>query len=213
MGFWKVKGLQVISGLGHLYAMNTQTGYPVFEYLDVFVNPLAACTSLATCDLVVSHAAAVGAENMTLAPAVEATLRTIPRNVIIWADAAQTEHCHVTGFDQFGNAQTEQITFNGAAAVVGTKVWGAITTALQDARSGAANIGMGLGSIVGTSRKILGLGLDGAVYTTANGKYEGVQETTRPVRNAIAACHGITFNTALAATKTYELLYHSDEAR
>jgi hypothetical protein len=213
MGFWKVKGLMAVSGLGHLFAMNTAAAYPVFEYVDVFVNPLVSVVSLATCDLVVSHAAAVGAENMTIVAAVQNTLATIPRNVIIWADAAQTEHCHITGFDQFGVAQTEQITWNGAAAVVGVKVWGSITTMLQDARSGAANIGAGLGDIVGTSRKILGLSLDGAVYTTANGKYEGVQETTRPVRNAVAACHAVSFTTALAATKTYELLYHSDEAR
>jgi hypothetical protein len=213
MGFWKVKGIQVVSGIGHLFACNSAISYPVFEYLDVFVNPLAACTSLATCDLVVSHAAVTPAGNMTLVTAVEATLRTIPRNVIIWADGAQTEHAHVTGTDQFGVAQTEQITFNGAAAVVGTKVWGAITTILQDDRSAAANIGVGLGSIVGTSRKVLGLSIDAAVYTTANGRYEGVQETTRPVRNAVAACHGFSFATALAATKTYELLYHSDEAR
>jgi len=213
MGFWKVKGLMAVSGLGHLFAMNTATAFPVFEYVDVFVNPLAVPTNVATCDLVTSVAAGVGDTVLTMVAGVKATLSTIPRNVVIAADAAQTEDCNIVGFDQFGNAQTETIVFNGAAVVPGTKVWGSLTSITQKARSGAANIGCGLGSIVGTSRKIIGLSLDGGVYTTANGVATSVQETTRPVKNTTAAVHGVTFTTALAATKTYMLLYHSDEAR
>lgn len=215
MGFWKVKGLQVISGLGHLFASNTGAGYPVFEYVETFANPHAVPTNVSTCDLVTSVAAsndAAGAD-LTIVPAVAAHLTTCPRNIVIAADAAQTEHIHITGTDQFGTAQTEQITFNGAAVVAGTKVWGSVTTIHQDQRSGAANIGCGFGSIFGTSRRVLGLGLDGCVYVTATGKLAGVQETTRPVKSTTSGVHGVTFNTAIAATNTYDLLYHSDEAR
>ena len=215
MAFWKVKGVQVVSGIGHLFAVNTGTSYPTFEYVETFKNPLAVPTNVATCDLVVSVAAsnAAGGADLTLVAAVKNTLTTIPRNVVIAADAAQTELCTVTGYDQFGTAQTEDITFNGAAVVAGTKVWGSITTIHQVQRSGAANIGCGLGSIFGTSRKILGLSLDAAVYTTASGVETGVQETTRPVKTTTSGVHGVTFSTAIAVTKTYDLIYHSNEAR
>jgi hypothetical protein len=213
MGFWKVKGLQAIGGIGHLFAMNTGGAFPLFENLEVYTNPLAVPTNVATCDLVTSVAAGVGDTVLTMVAGVKATLSTIPRNVVIAADAAQTENCNIVGFDQFGNAQTETIVFNGAAVVAGTKVWGSLTSITQMARSGAANIGCGLGSIIGTSRRITGLEIDGAVYTTANGVATSVQETTRPVKSTTAAVHGVTFNTALAVTKTYMLLYHSDEAR
>lgn len=215
MGFWKVKGLQVVSGVGHLFASNTGGTFPVFEYIESFENPHALPTNVATCDLVASVAASndAGGADLTIVAAVAAHLATCPRNIVIAADAAQTEIVTVTGTDQFGTAQTEEITFNGAAVVEGTKVWGSVTTIHQAQRSGAANIGCGFGSIFGTSRRVLGIGLDGAVFTTASGVATSVQETTRPVKTTTAGVHGVTFNTAIAATKTYVLLYHSDEAR
>jgi hypothetical protein len=141
------------------------------------------------------------------------TAPDFPRNVTITSSAAQTETVTVTGTDQFGAAQTEDIDFNGAATVSGTKIFATVTTVHQAQRSGEANISVGTGSLVGTSRKTVGCGIDGGVYTTASGETTMVQETTRPVRAVTAGVHGVTFSTALAAAKTYELVYFSDEAR
>lgn len=204
-----------IIGLGTRRAANTGGAWDDFGYVDVFANPAATPTNVATCTLVTSVAApsdAAGAD-LTIVAAVEATLRTQPRSLAIAADAGQTEAVTVTGKDQFGNAQTEEITFNGAAVVQGTKVWGRVTGIHCAQRSGAANIGVGLGTILGTSRRIHGISIDGGVYTTASGKLTAVQETTRPVKSTTAGVHGVTFSTALAATKTYILRYRSDEAR
>lgn len=213
MSFVKFKGVMVSTGIGHMFGANTSTAFPVYEYVDVWANPGVVPTNVATCDLVVSVAAAAGDTALTLVAAVAAKLTTIPRNIVIAADAAQTEACNLVGFDQFGTAQTEAITFNGAAVVAGTKVWGSITSITQVARSGVANIGCGFGSIFGTSRRIIGLQTDGAVFTTTSGAVTAVQETTRPVKTTTSGVHGVTFTTAIAATKTYCLLYHSDEAR
>lgn len=193
--------------------VNTGATLPNIEYHDVYTNPGAVPTNVATCDLVTSVAAGAGDTVLTMVAAVKNTLSTIPRNIVIAADAAQTENCNIIGFDQFGTAQTETIVFNGAAVVAGTKVWGSVTSITQIARSGVANIGCGLGSIFGTSRRLLGLALDGSVWTTASGRYTSVQETTRPVKTTTASVHGVTFSTAIAATKTYELDYFSDEMR
>jgi hypothetical protein len=174
--------------------------------------PVIPTSEGATCTLVVTVAAAVGAVNLAMVAAVEALLRETPRNLAIWASAAQTEHLHVTGFDQFGVAQTEQITFNGNAKVEGTKVWGAITTLACDARSGAADIGVGFGALFGTSRKLIGV-VDGYVGTTASGVYAAVRETTEPLKSTTADVHAVTFAAAIAAEKTYEVHYLTDEAR
>jgi hypothetical protein len=215
MAFWKVKGVQVVSGIGHLFAVNTATGYPTFEYVETFKNPTIVPTAVASGNLVTTVASPSGAGglDLTLVTAVELLLRTIPRNVAIVASAAETTTALVTGFDQFGTAQTETVTFNGATVVEGTKVWGAITTIHAAQRSGTATIAVGFGSIFGTSRKIIGISIDGATYTTSAGVETGVQETTRPVKTTTAGVHGVTFTTAIAATKTYDLIYHSDEAR
>ena len=85
--------------------------------------------------------------------------------------AGQTEAITVTGTDQFDAAQTEAITFNGAATVAGTKVFKTVTQAACAPRSGAANISVGVGNIMGTSRKMNSLSIDAAVYTTASGVY------------------------------------------
>lgn len=195
-------------------AGNTGGDYPSAIYVDTFENPAATPTDVASCDLVVSVAAsndAAGAD-LTIVSAVEATLRTQPRSIAIAADAAQTENVTVTGKDQFGNAQTEVIAFNGAAVVQGTKVWSAITTIHQAQRSGAANIGAGLGTILGTSRRLMCV-LQGVVFTTTNARKSGVRETTTPVKSTTTDVHGATFNTAIAVTKTYDLYYISDELR
>jgi hypothetical protein len=214
-GFMKMKGLAALIGVGTTKAANTGGALVNMRYTDVFADPPVVPTSEgATCTLVTTVAASVGAVDLTIVAAVEATLRSCPRNLTIWASAAQTEIITVTGTDQFGTAQTEDITFNGNAAVHGTKVWGSITTLHQAARAGgAANIGIGLGSIFGSSRVMNGLAIDGAVYTTASGASTAVQETTRPVKAPTASVYGVTFNTAIAASKTYIFTYGSSEVR
>jgi hypothetical protein len=215
-GFMKMKGLAALLGVGTTKAGNTGGALVNMRYTDVFSNPPVVPTSEgATCTLVTTVAASNAAlgVDLTIVTAVEATLRTQPRNLTIWASAGQTEALNVTGYDQFGTAQTENITFNGNAAVHGTKVWGAITTIHQVQRSGAADIGVGLGSIFGTSRVMNGLAIDGAVYTTSSGASTAVQETTRPVKAPTASVYGVTFGTAIAATKTYVVSYGSSEVR
>jgi len=196
-----------VVGCGGRKAANTGGALTRIRVHDVFANPAAAAVDTVVASVAASNDAA-GAD-LTL---LQTTLDP-PRNLSITADAAQTEKITVTGTDQFGNAQTEEITFNGAATVAGTKVFKTLTTVHQAQRSGAANISVGVGSILGTSRRVVGCGLDGGVYTTANGETTMVQETTRPVRAVTANVHGVTFSTALAATKTYELAYFTDEAR
>jgi hypothetical protein len=196
--------LSAFVSIGSRKAGNTGGALPRFRVHDVFSNPAAAAVDT----IVASVAASVGAASLTIAAQPD-----VPRNITITADAAQTEICTITGTDQFGAAQTEAITFNGAATVAGTKVFKTVTAVSNAARSGAANISVGCGSILGTSRRIVGCGIDGGVYTTASGETTMVQETTRPVRAVTVNVHGATFNTALAATKTYELSYWTDEAR
>jgi hypothetical protein len=193
-------------GCGSRKAANTGGALTRVRVHDVFAAPAAAAVDTIVASVAASNEAA-GAD-LTIAAQPD-----IPRNLSITADAAQTEKITVTGTDQFGNAQTEEITFNGASTVAGTKVFKTVTTVHQAQRSGAANISVGVGSLLGTSRRVVGLGLTGGVYTTANGETTMVQETTCPVRAVTANVHGVTFATALAATKTYELGYITDEAK
>jgi hypothetical protein len=96
--------------------------------------------------------------------------------------------------------------------VEGTKVWGSISALNNAARSGVANIGVGFGALFGTSRKLIGV-TDGYVGTTSSGVYAAVRETTEPLKSTTTDVHAVTFTTAIAATKTYEVRYLSDEAR
>ena len=215
-GFMRMKGLAAALGIGTTKAANTGGALVDMHYTDVFAAPTVVPTSEgATCNLVTTVAASNNAAgvDLTIVTAVEALLRTIPRNLAIWASAGQTEKLNITGTDQFGAAQTEDITFNGNAKVEGTKVWGSITTIHQVQRSGAADIGVGYGARFGTSRRMNGLSIDGAVYTTASGAGTAVQETTRPVKITTADVYGVTFTTAIAADKTYIVTYGSDEVR
>ena len=207
------RGIAAKLGIGTTKAANTGGALVHMHYVDTFADPPIVPTNVATCTLVTTIAASVGAQYLTIVAAVAATLRTQPRSLAFWADAAQTENANIIGTDQFGIAQTETIAFNGAAKVETTKVWGAITSIQQEARSGAGNIAVGLGTIFGTARRMNGLGIDGAVFTTASGYLTAVQETTRPVKAPTAAVYGVTFTTAIAATKTYRVSYGSDEIR
>jgi len=204
-GFMRMKGLATTIGWGTTKAANTGGALPNMRYTDKFAAPLAAAVDT----VVATVAAAVGAVDLTLL----LTTLDFPRNLTITADAGQTEHILFTGTDQFGNAQTETIHFNGAATVVGTKVFKTLTTAACEARSGAANISVGIGSILGTSRAMNGLEIDGAVYVTSAGAATAVQETTRPVKGATADVHGVTFATALDPLNTYVVSYGSSEVR
>lgn len=209
-----IKGMILRVGYGIAEAANTGGSLPRLHYNDVWANPEILITANADSTLVVTVAAPVGAGGADLAivAAEEALLRTMPRSVAICCDAAQTEGVLVIGTDQFNTAQTETITFNGAAVVKGTKVWGSITTIHCAQKSGNGNISVGWGDIFGTSRKLVGVSA-GYVYVTATGKYAAVRETTTPVKSTTASVHGVTWTTAIAATNTYELAYISDEAR
>lgn len=212
-GFMNFRGVAAKLGVGTRLAVNTGGVYPRIHYVSTFENPPIVPTANASCTLVTTVAAAVGDTALTIVAVVAATLAAQPRSLAIWADAAQTENCEFTGTDQFGVAQTETIAFNGAAKVETTKVWGSITLITQKARApGAANIAVGLGSIFGTARKLVGV-IDGYVFVTATGKYAAVRETTEPLKTTTANVHGVTFTTAIAATNTYELHYISDETR
>lgn len=205
MSFQKAKrGILAGIGSGTALAANTGGAFPVVRYVDVF----AAADPAAVDTIVAAVAASVGAVNL----AIQAQ-PGIPRNITITADAAQTEVCVITGTDQFGNAQTESITFNGAATVAGTKVFKTVTQVANGARSGAANISVGCGNIIGTSRRCLGFGMSSGVYTTASGLTTMVQNTTAPVKAVTANVHGVTFQNNLAAATTTVLSYLSDEAR
>jgi len=203
-GFMKMKGLAALLGVGSTKAANTGGDLVAMRYVDVISNPLAAAVDTIVATVAASHV------DLTLL----VTTLDFPRNLTITADGAQTEAVTVTGTDQFDAAQTESISFNGASTVVGTKVWKTLTSVhCATPAPGGANVSVGVGSILGTSRKLNGLGIDGAVYTTTSGAATAVQETTRPIKPATADVHGVTFNTALAATKTYVISYLSSEVR
>jgi hypothetical protein len=191
-------------GFGSRRAANTGGAFPCYRYVDVFAGPDPAAVDT----IVTAVAASVGAVNLAIAAQPD-----IPRNITITADAAQTEVCTITGTDQFGNAQTEAITFNGASTVAGTKVFKTVTQVANGARSGAANISVGCGDIIGTSRRVLGVGMTSGVYTTASGMTTMVQQTTCPVKAPTANVHGVTFQNGVAAATTTVLSYLSDEAR
>ena len=209
-----MKGSATRLGVGSRLAANTGAAFPAVKYVDVFTNPDILITTNADSKFVTTVAAAAGITALTIVAAEEAKLRSVgARSLAICSDGAQTEKITVTGTDQFGTAQTEDITFNGAAVVKGTKVWGSVSSISQAARSGAANISVGWGDIFGTSRRIIGLAVDGCVFTTSSGVATAVQETTRPLKSTTASVHGVIFSTAIAATKTYVVRYISDEVR
>jgi hypothetical protein len=203
-GFMKMKGLAAILGVGTTKAGNTGDALVSMKYVDVFKNPLAAAVDTIVAAVASSHA------NLALL----VTTLDFPRNLTITSDGAQTQAVLVTGTDQFDNVQTETITFAGAATIVGTKVFKTLVTVHCETPAPAgANVSVGIGSILGSSRKMNGLCIDGAVYTTASGFATAVQETTRPVKGATADVHGVTFNTALDPAKTHVLSYRSSEVR
>jgi hypothetical protein len=214
-GFMKMKGLAAILGLGTTKAGNTGGALVNMRYTDTFAGPHAASTNAASSHLMGAAGAgqllAAGITTPTVFNAID-----FPRNITVWADGACTSHINFTGTDQFGNVITEEIICNGAAIVAGTLVFKTITACECAAFTvGAQTVTVGVGSILGTSRKMNGLSIDGAVFVTAAGTgiNSAVQETTRPVKPATADVHGVTFNTALADTNTYVVSYGSSEVR
>ena len=200
-------------GVGSRKAANTGEALTRVKTHDVFAGPHAASTSAATSHLL---GAAGAGQLLTTGVTTPTVFNAIdfPRNLTLWADGACTSAITITGTDQFDAVISEVLTANGAAIVAGTKVFKAITGVSCAAYTvGAQTVFIGVGSILGTSRRVVGCGLDGGVFTTASGETTMVQETTRPVRATTASIHGVTFNTALAADKTYELAYFTDEAR
>lgn len=205
--------VSAVAGIGTRRAGNTGGALPRFAVHDVFAAPVATSVSAATSLLAGAAGAGQLLTDGVTTPVVYAN-PDFPRNLTVWATGACTSVITITGTDQFGTAISEAISCNGAAIVAGTKVFKTITAISCAAYSDAAQtVSIGQGSILGTSRKIVGCGIDGGVYTTASGETTMVQETTRPVRAVTAGVHGVTFSTALAATKTYELAYFGDEAR
>ena len=209
-GFMRMKGLAAILGIGTTKAGNTGGALINMRYTDTFADPHAASTSAATSHLMTQLLAA-GITTPTVFGAID-----FPRNITVWADGACTSHINFTGTNQFDEVITEEIICNGAAIVAGTLVFKTITACECAAFTvGAQTVTVGVGSILGTSRKMNGLSIDGAVFVTAagTGMNSAVQETTRPVKGATADVHGVTFNSALAATNTYVVSYGSSEVR
>jgi hypothetical protein len=208
--FAKVKGLLATVGIGTAKAANTGGAFVNVKYTDVIANPAAASTDAATSVLIT----AVALSGSTTTPGVIIAQPDVPRNVTVWCTVANTANVTIVGTDQFDAAQTEVIAANGTVIVAGTKVFKTITSVTSAIRSGSATtLSIGVGSILGTSRRMNGLGIDGAVFVTSAGYLTAVQETTRPVKAPTAAVYGVTFSTALAATNTYVVSYGSDEAR
>lgn len=199
--------LECRNGFGTLKTTDTGADFPVFACTEVFENPKAtASTGCLGATALPSEAATTVTEGITQPD--------YPRSLQMVASAAATSVVTAYGYDQFGNAINEAFTLNGTSDVLGTKVFASITKFVLATRSdGAANLTVGFGKILGTSRRVLGLALDGAVFATSGGKLASVQETTRPVKATTAGVQGAYFNTALAATNTYILRYHTDEIR
>lgn len=199
--------LECRNGFGTLKTTDTGADFPVFACTEVFENPKAtASTGCLGATALPSEAATTVTEGITQPD--------YPRSLQMVASAAATSVVTAYGYDQFGNAINEEFTLNGTSDVLGTKVSASITKFVLATRiDGAANLTVGFGKILGTSRRVLGLALDGAVFATSGGKLASVQETTRPVKATTAGVQGAYFNTALAATNTYILRYHTDEIR
>jgi len=209
----KMKGLAAALGVGTTKAANTGAALVNMRYVDSFAGPLATSVSAATSLLI---GAAGAGQLLTTGVTTPTVFNAIdfPRNLTVWADGACTSAITITGLDQFGTAISEVITCNGSAIVAGTKVFASITAVSCAAYTvGAQTVTVGQGSILGTSRRMNGLSIDGAVFTTSSGYLTAVQETTRPVKAPTAGVYGVTFTTALADTKTYRVAYGSDEIR
>jgi len=212
-GFMRMKGLAATFGVGTTKAANTGGDYVNMRYVDVFADPHATSTNAASCHLLGSAGAGQLLTTGITTPTVF-TNPDFPRNLTVWADGACTSAITITGTNQFDAAISEAISCNGAAIVSGTKVFKTITGVSCAAYSaGAQTVYIGVGSILGTSRIMNGLSIDGAVYTTASGASTAVQETTRPVKAPTAAVYGVTFATALSASVTYLVAYGSSEVR
>ena len=212
-GFMKMKGLAATLGVGTTKAANTGGALVNMKYTDVFAGPHALSTNAASCHLL----GTAGAGQLLTTGVTTPTVFTdpdFPRNLCVWADGACTSAITITGTNQFGDAISEAITANGAAIVNGTKVFKTITGVSCAAYTiGAQTVYIGVGKILGTSRKMNGLGIDAAVYTTASGATTAVQETTRPIKGATADVHGAYIATTLADTITVLLTYGSSEVR
>jgi len=199
--------LECRNGFGTLKTTDTGADFPVFACTEVFENPKATAST-----------GCLGATAMPESGSAEVTAGITqpdyPRSLQMVASGACTSQVTVHGYDQFGNAITEAFTLDGTSDVPGTKVFASITKFVLATRTdGAANLTVGFGKILGTSRRLLALALDGAVFVTSSGKAAAVQETTRPIKATTAGVQGAYFNTALAATNTYILRYSTDEIR
>jgi len=212
-GFMKMKGLAATLGIGSTKAANTGAALVNMRYTDVIADPHAASTNAASCHLLGTAGAGQLLTTGVTTPTVFNDI-DFPRNLVVWADGACTSAITITGTSQFDAVISEAIACNGAAIIAGTKIFKTITGVSCAAYTGGAQtVYIGVGSILGTSRIMNGLCIDGAVYTTASGASTAVQETTRPVKAPTAAVYGVTFNTALAASKTYLVSYGSSEVR
>jgi hypothetical protein len=208
--FTSVKGVAAKLSIGTVKAANTGGAFVNMQPTDVFAGPAAASVSAATSLLItpVAVSDSAGATGVIIAQP------DFPRNLTVWCTVANTGAVTIVGTDQFDNVQTEIISANGAAIVAGLKVFKKITSVTSANRSGSATtLSIGQGSILGTSRKMNSLQIDGAVYTTASLATTAVQETTRPVKAPTVDVHGVTFSTALDPAKTYLLTYGSSEVR
>jgi hypothetical protein len=195
----KIKGVALANhGIG---AQRTALGenYPWALYKDRWYHPTAPDDNgLVT---TVALPSAGGGADATI---VGTGTPDFPRNVTIIADAAQTSICTITGINhKTGLSDTEALTFNGTNEVAGAKAWDLVTKVHFAVRSGAANAIVGWGSVLGLSRLPDGMIAQGAV--------DAAHESTDPGVNPTNQTCG--FNTSLANTKVYEILYSSSVTR
>jgi hypothetical protein len=196
----KLKGCVVANhGLGLDRTAIGTVGYPCVFYQERYYHPLAEDV-----DYIVDEVAAPSGAGGLDGTLLHTTL-DFPRNVTITSDGAQTSTCKIDGTDQYGKAQTETLTFNGAATVVGNHVFATISKAHFSQRSGAANVSVGIGSKLGLHRIANQMFIRGTV--------DGAVEATVPVADPGTSHDSVVFNTALDPAKVYRVLYTSDEEK
>jgi hypothetical protein len=183
-------------GIGHTRTVDDDT-YVIIEYVQRWYHP----TALSADGLVTSVAlpSGSGGANGTLVT----TTLDVPRNITIVADAGQTSIATITGTDMWGATQTESITFNGTNTVQGNKAFKTVSQVHFAQRSGAANATVGWGDKLGLKRSALGLGGVGSV--------DNVLEAVAPIVSGVYDT--VLFSTALNASKTYILIFKSDEIK
>lgn len=191
------KGRQVFDG-----EVQTGAGYIRRQ---TWTNPAAASTTGVHASIVLL----AGTQTVTTGITNPSPARIVTITPTKAGGAAITGNVVITGTDIRGNTITDTIACGAdTVTVLGVKAFKTVTSIALPARQSADDaIVIGTGSALGLDRLMV-------ADEYINGSVDGVFETTRATVTASAtdiSRNKVTFNTALANTKTYRAVYVTTE--